>query len=152
MKEIAISEKLAPFVKAFSMDDQSAKLLIAEVSKAIAKATSSTDVFDCYKEKSLSEEELDGIIVLMRELAPQDSMETIYASQIVSSHFLGLRMLSHDFAADRLLGLKLLKFSNEAIGKLLKKRLEWGNQHINITFNHEGIAMTQILTKDSSCQ
>jgi hypothetical protein len=149
MKEIAIPAKLAPLVKAFSADDQSARLLIAEASKAIGQSAPSSDIDLFYCEKTVSEEELEGIIDMMKGIDPRDTIEMIYGAQIISSHLMGLRLLSHNFAADQTLGLKLLRFSNEAMGQLLKKRAGGVNQNINITYNNAGPAMMQtVVNKD----
>jgi hypothetical protein len=91
----------------------------------------------------------------MRDLAPQDAIETIYAAQIVSSHLLGLRFLSNDSNADRNLGMRLLRFSNEALGQLQKKRAGGvTHQHIYITNNNQGQAMMQtaVITNGVPCQ
>lgn len=63
MNEIAIPEKLVPLIKAFSLDDEAAKLLILEAGKAICKTESSS--MSLHK-PTLSEAELEGIIALMR--------------------------------------------------------------------------------------
>lgn len=155
MKEITIPKKLAPLVKAFSAEDQSARLLINEAAKAISKAEPSSSFKLSFEEETLPEEELEGVIALMRDLAPQDAIETIYAAQIVSSHIMGLRLLSHDFPADQALGLKLLRFSNEAMGQLIKKRAGGSSQHINITYNYAGsgpVLMQTIMPEEDPCQ
>jgi hypothetical protein len=131
MKEIAIPEKLVPLVRAFSADERSARLLIIEAIKVISNAKAK-EYGTRYVEPT--NEEIEGIIALMRGIAPQDTLEMIFGAQIISSHMMGLRLLSHDFAADQSLGLKLLRFSNEAMAQLQKKR-EGGRitQSIKIT-------------------
>lgn len=151
MKEITIPEKLVPLIKAFSVDDQSAKLLIIEATKLISQSKE----YNRFGEKEPSMQELEGIISLMRGIAPRDILEMIYGAQIISSHLMGLRLLSHDFPADQNLGLKLLRFSNEAMAQLQKKRLGGINQNINITYNHVGSGPALIQTaisKDELCQ
>ena len=151
MKEIAIPAKLAPLIKAFSADEESARLLIAEASKSIGQSAPSGDFDLGYSEKTVSDEELSGIIAMMKGIDPRDTIEMIYGAQIISSHLMGLRLLSHNFAADQTLGLKLLRFSNEAMGQLLKKRSGGVNQNINITYNHAGPGpslMQTVINKD----
>lgn len=153
MKEIVIPKKLAPLIKAFSVDDQSARLLIIEADKAISTSAPSQG-YELTK-KDISKEELEGIIALMKGIAPRDTLEMIYGAQIISSHLMGLRLLSHNFQVDQALGLKLLRFSNEAMGQLQKKRSGGVNQNINITYNHTDSGptlMQTILPKDSTCQ
>lgn len=88
MREIVIPEKLAPLVKAFSADDQSARLLIMEAAKAINRAQG----IHCYGCDTNSNEELE-IISLMKNMAPRDTIEMVYGAQIVISHIMGLRLL-----------------------------------------------------------
>jgi hypothetical protein len=154
MKEIAIPSKLAPLVKAFSVDDQSARLLIAEAARAIGSAEESGPLDFGLSEKTISEEELSGIISMMKGIDPRDTIEMIYGAQIISSHLMGLRLLSHRFQADQTLGLKLLRFSNEAMGQLLKKKAGGINQNINVIYNHSGPgpALMQTVLKDQPCQ
>ena len=153
MNEIAIPEKLAPLVKAFSADDQSARLLIIEAAKAISSAIPTQDYGS--SKRDISVDELEGIIALMKGIAPQDTLEIIYGAQIISSHLMGLRLLSYELSADQTLGLKLLRFSNEAMGQLQKKRSGGASQNINITYNHTGPGSSlvqNILLKDPTCQ
>lgn len=98
MKKIAIPEKLVPLVKAFSADDQSARQLIAESLRPM-------------------NDELDGIIAIMRQLTPKNTIQLIHAAQFVICHSSGLRLLNHGFPEDQKLGLKLLRFSNQAMSK-----------------------------------
>jgi hypothetical protein len=152
MKEIAIPAKLAPLVKAFSADEQAARLLIIEAARAIGQAEPSSG-FDLgmYEEKSVSEAEISGIVAMMKDIDPKDTLEMIYGAQIVSSHLMGLRLLSHRLLADQNLGLKLLRFSNEAMAQLLKKRAGGVNQNISITYNNAGpgpALMQTVVNKD----
>lgn len=70
----------------------------------------------------------------MRGIAPQNALEMIYAAQLISSHVMGLRLLSHEFQVDQTLGLKLLKFSNEAMVQLQEKRATGVSQHIYVAY------------------
>lgn len=156
MKKITIPNKLAPLVKAFSSDEQSARLLILEAARAIGQAEPSGNFgLGFYSEKPVSEEQLSGIIGMMKGIDPKDTIEMIYGAQIISSHLMGLRLLSHNLPADQTLGLKLLRFSSESMGQLLKKRAGGVNQHINITYNHAGTGptlMQTIVPKEQPCQ
>lgn len=153
LQEIVIPKKLAPLVKAFSADDQAARMLIIDAAKTISKPESGGFSID---DKEITRDELEGIIALMKGLSPKDTLETIYAAQIVTSHLMGLRLLRQDFAPDQALGLKLLRFSNEAMIQLQKKRAGGISQNINITYNHAGpgpALMQTVIPKDeTSCQ
>lgn len=149
MNQVTIPKNLMPLIKAFSADDTSAKLLIQEAAKAIRSANPKS-----YGDTpEFTKDELEGIIALMRGIAPTDSLEAIYAAQIVSSHLMGLRLLSNDFQADQVLGLKLLRFSGEAMTHLLKKR-SGGSQNITITYNNAGCgpAVMQTIIPGEQCQ
>lgn len=151
MKEITIPKKLAPLIQAFSADEQSAKILITEAAKTIY-ATQSLG----FTGHSVSSEELEGVIALMRGIDPKDTIEMIYGAQIITSHLLGIKLLSHGFPVDQTLGLKLLKFSNDAMNLLHKKRSGGTNQNITVNYNYNGqgsaFIQTVIPTKDSICQ
>ncbi len=144
MKEIKIPDKLLPLVKAFTADEQSAKLLIIEASKAICNSQKQRSYG--YDDMEISKEEIEGIISLMKGIDPRDTIEMIYGAQIVSSHLMGLRMLSHPHKQDQTLGLNLLRFSNEAMERLQKKRSGGACQNINITYNHLGSGILQTQT------
>ncbi|MCE5318405.1 MAG: hypothetical protein LLG04_13730 [Parachlamydia sp.] len=134
MNEIVIPKKLQPLVKAFSVDDKSARLLITESAKTIYGKSEGLS----FCGKDISNEEIEGVLCLMRALAPQDALEMLYCAQIVSSHLLGLRLLRTEFHGDQTLGYKLLRFSNEAIVQLHKKRTGGVAQNINVTYNYNG--------------
>ncbi|EFB40278.1 hypothetical protein [Parachlamydia acanthamoebae] len=152
MKEITIPKKLALLIQAFSADEQSAKTLITEAAKTIYTTQESYGVTSC----SISNEELEGVIALMRGINPKDTIEMIYGAQIVTSHLLGIKLLSHGFSADQALGLKLLRFCNEAMSQLQKKQSGGTTQNIMVNYNHNGhgpaLMQTVISPKDSSCQ
>jgi hypothetical protein len=153
MQEIVIPKKLMPLITAFSADDQSAKLLIVEAAKTICKAGDTRDYG--LDTQEITEDELEGIIALMKGIAPRDTLEMLYGAQIVTSHIMGLRLLRHNYPADHALGLKLLRFSNAAMISLQKKKAGGVSQNINITYNHAGTGpavMQTILPKDQTCQ
>lgn len=129
MKQITIPKKLAPFVKAFSVDEVSAKKLIIDAAKTIYSSQNNYDS----NQANLSMNELEGIIALMNGIKPKDTIEMIYGAQIIVGHLLGLKLLTHEFITDQVLGLKLLKFSNEAITLLQKKRHEGNTQKSEIS-------------------
>lgn len=150
MNEITIPKGLIRLIKAFSADDEAARILIAESAKAIAGAEPKG-----YGDSSeVTKEELDGIIALMKGINPQDTIEMIYGAQIVTSHMSGLRLLRHSHGPDKILGLKLLRFSNEAMMQLQKKRAGGISQNINISYSHNGSgpAVMQTVINEESCQ
>lgn len=152
MKEITIPKKLAPLVQAFSADEQSAKLLILEAAKSIYTNNDSFGI----SSSTISNEEIEGVIAIMKGIDPKDTIEMIYGAQIITSHLLGIKLLSNSFEGDRVLGLKLLRFSNEAMNQLQKKRSGGTTQNITVNYNYNGqgpaLMQTVIPTKDSSCQ
>lgn len=131
MNEITIPEKLAPWVKAFSADNLSTKLLIIEAARAINRAETKAYSLNDHEP---SESELEGIISLMKGIEPRDTIEMIYGAQIISCHFMGLRLLRHNFTTDQALGLKLLRFSNEAMAQLQKKRSHGISQNVEVNY------------------
>ena len=152
MKEITIPKKLAPLIQAFSADEQSARTLIIEAAKTIYTTQESYGISSC----SISNDELEGVIALMRGIDPKDTIEMIYGAQIVTSHLLGIKLLANSFPADQALGLKLLRFCNEAMSQLQKKRSGGTTQNITVNYNYNGqgpaLMQTVIPTKDASCQ
>lgn len=152
MKEITIPKKLAPLIQAFSADEQSARTLIIEAAKTIYTTQESYGINSC----SISNDELEGVIALMRGIDPKDTIEMIYGAQIVTSHLLGIKLLANSFPADQALGLKLLRFCNEAMSQLQKKRSGGTTQNITVNYNYNGqgpaLMQTVIPTKDASCQ
>jgi hypothetical protein len=115
--EIEIPEKLQPLVKAFSVESEAAaKILITEATRALCGSA------DICISSSISNEEIEGVCALMRGVKPKDTIEAIFAAQIVASHLLGLRLLSKSYGEDQALGLRLLKHCNEALAQLEKRR------------------------------
>lgn len=148
--EIVIPKKLVPLVKAFSADEKSAKILIIGAAKAINGAEDTCG----FGNNAISPEELESIVTLMQGIAPKDTIEMIYGAQIIASHIMGLRLLSHNYTADQTLGLKLLRFSNEAMIQLQKKKAGGINKNINITYNNAGSGpsfMQTVLLGDGKC-
>lgn len=152
MAEVTIPKALAPLIKAFSSDEKAAKLLIVEAAKAIYTTHESFGVSSC----SMSNEELEGVIGLMRDIAPKDTLEMIYGAQIITSHLLGVKLLAHSFPVDQALGLKLLRFCSDAMNQLQKKRLGGTAQNITVNYNYNGhghaLMQTIIPPKEPSCQ
>jgi hypothetical protein len=134
--EITAPKALSPLMQAFHVDTQeAADSLIMEAARAIFGHDESG--FDPFSRKDISSEELEGITSLMRGINPRDTLETLYAAQIVASHMLGMRKLSASYPDDQKLGLKLLRFSNEAMQQLEKKR-NGGTQNITVNYNYHG--------------
>lgn len=152
MKEVIIPKTLAPLMRAFSADENSARLLIVEAAKAIYTTHESFGISSC----SISNDELEGVVALMRGIAPKDTLEMIYGAQIITSHLLGIKLLAHSFPADQTLGLKLLRFCSDAMHQLQKKRLGGTAQNITVNYNYNGqgpaLMQTVIPHKDLSCQ
>lgn len=79
-------------------------------------------------------EELEGIRSLMKGLNPCGTLETLYAAQIVASHMLGMRKLVSNYPDDQKLALRLLRFSNEVIQQLQRKR-SGGAKNLTVNYN-----------------
>lgn len=127
---------LVPLMQAFHVDsDEAAKCLIQQAANAIYKKGQYDPV---------SREELEGITALMRGISPQDTLETLYAAQIVACHMLGMRKLTEQFPEDERLGLKLLQFSNEAMQQLDRKR-NGGTQNIIVNYTNQNAVIAQQL-------
>lgn len=136
---------IVPLMMAFHVDsEKAAKALISEAANAIY----ATD--DLMKGKHIvSKSELALIISLMKGLCPKDTLETLYAAQIVVGHMLGMRKLSESHTDDQRLGLSLLRCSNEAMQQLEKKR-GGGMQNITVNYNYagQGSALMQTVIPD----
>ena len=115
---IKAPQALVPLMQAFHVgSDKVAKSLIFEAARAIyGKETLYGGAV-----REISKSELDGVIALMKCINPMDSLETLYAAQIIVGHMLGMRNLSESHIESRKLGLNLLRFSNEAMQQLEKK-------------------------------
>ena len=108
---------LVPLIQAFHVDsDQAIKALISEAEKVIYGTNNPRMC------QTISKDELDCIMFLMKDINPKDDLETLFAAQIIVCHMLGIRKLAERYKDDQKLGLNLLKFGNEAIQNLETKR------------------------------
>lgn len=151
MNEVMIPKRLAAIVKAFSADEHTARTLIVQTANTIYLSEDSFGLSN----HAPSEHEIEGVISLMKGIAPKDTIEMIYGAQIIVSHLLGLRLLSHNFTSDQLLGLKLMRFCNESMQQLEKKRTGGTNQNITVNYNYSGqgpAVMQTIIPKEMPCQ
>jgi len=140
--QVMAPKALSPIMQAFHVDsEEAAHALILEASKAIYGSKESEYDFLGPEDRVVTETELNGISSLMKGLSPKDSLESLYAAQIVASHMLGMRKLSSSYSDDQKLGLKLLKFCNEAMQQLDKKR-NGGAQNITVNHNYNGLGNT----------
>ena len=131
---------LVPLMQAFHVDsDKIAKSLISDAVRAIYGKN------EFGNDHSISKCELDGVISLMRCISPRDSLETLFAAQIVVGHLLGMRKLPESYPDDQKLGLNLLRFSNEAMQQLEKKR-SGVTQNIVVNYSHNGQANALVQT------
>lgn len=139
MANITIPKKLEPIVQAFFAESpQAAKKLVIQAAKAIYGAEEEKNLFDVLARcRPITEEQLEDISALIQGIKPNDVLEAITAAQIVVTHMLGMRKLASGFADDQSLGLKMLQFSNEAMGKLQKNR-SGGMQNITVNYNYNG--------------
>lgn len=136
MNEITIPKKLQPLVKAFYAESEDvAKALIVQAAKAIYNTDD--DNFSIGRTREITRDELEGLCALMQSLKPQDTLEALFAAQIVVSHMLGMRKLAKDGEEEQRLGLKMIRFSNDALCRLQKKR-SGCMQHITVNYNYAG--------------
>jgi hypothetical protein len=73
----------------------------------------------------------------MQSLKPHDMLEALFSAQIIVGHMLGMSKLAKGSHKELSLGLKLLRFSNEALVQLHKKRAG-GMQNITVNYNYVG--------------
>lgn len=139
MNEIIIPDRLQPFVKAFFAESEDvAKALIIQASRAIYNVDDDEDSFSYSRGKqNITDDELQVVCGLMQSLKPQDMLEALYAAQIIVSHVLGMRKLAKSCYEEQRIGLNMLRFSNEALGHLQKKR-SGGMQNITVNYNYAG--------------
>lgn len=147
---IEAPQSLVPLMQAFHVDsDKVARSLISEAARAIYGKG------DYGRDRVFSKSELDGIVSLMKCIRPRDSLETLFAAQIIVGHMLGMRKLAEGCPDDQKLGLNLLRFSNEAMQQLEKKR-SGATQNIIVNYNHNGqgnALMQTVLAKgENRCQ
>ena len=122
---IAIPKTLAPLIEAFhASSEEVARRLVSQAISAVYGRTG---------RKQASEDEIDYVCFLMEGIQPADTLETLYGSQIIVCHMLGMKKLSEAYPLDRKLGMRLLRLENEAIQALDRKRKAGGK---NITANY----------------
>ncbi len=146
---IQAPKAIAPIMEAFHVEsDKVAKALIVEAARAIYGR-------DEYGKQSFSKAELDGVVSLIRSIKPMDSLETLFASQIVIGHLLGMKKLSESCSDDQKIGLNLLRFSSEAMQMLIKKQTgATQNIVVNYSYNGQGNALMQTVLPnvENKCQ
>lgn len=137
MSEITIPKKLEPIVRAFCADSRkAAKELIIQAAKAIYDSEDEDDFSYSFRNKpDIAPEELEGICSIIEGIKPQDTLEALFAAQIVVSHMLGLRKLSKKNKDDQRICLRMLQLSSEAISRLQKKR-GGGMKNITVNYNY----------------
>lgn len=106
---ISIPSILLPIIEAFSIE-----------SEVTAKALIRQSINMIYSQGTY--EDVETIFNLMKAISPKDTLEIIYAAQIVLGYLLGMHKFSLSYPDDQILGLKLLKFSNDAMDELAKRR------------------------------
>lgn len=131
---------LVPIMQAFLVDSPKlAKSMVFEAARAIYGKETTFG-----REIPISKSELDGIVSLIRSIKPRDSLESLFAAQIVVGHMIGMRKLSENCSDDQKIGLNLLRFSSEAMQMLIKKQTgATQNIVVNYSYNGEGNALIQ---------
>lgn len=103
-REIIAPTSIKPIMQAFHAESE-------EIACCLIKKS----VHAILGDDRLSKQELKGILSLMSGFNPSNSLEALYAAQMVACHMFGMRKMANDYTDDRRLGLKLLRFSNEAM-------------------------------------
>ena len=140
MANITIPKKLDPIVQAFFAESpQAAKKLVIQAAKAIYGSEEERDPaqFSMKRKHMITDEDLEEICAFMQGIKPNDVLEAIIAAQITVTHMLGMRKLATEHLADQQLGLKMLRFSTDAMQQLQKKR-SGGMQNITVNYNYSG--------------
>lgn len=140
MANITIPEKLLPIVQAFFVESpKAAKKLVIQAAKAIYGAEEERDPLDYSMKRQhvITSEDIEDICAFMQGIKPSDTLEAIIAAQITVTHMLGMRKLATGHIADQHLGLKMLRFSTDAMQQLHKKRYG-GMQNITVNYNYNG--------------
>lgn len=137
MKEITIPKKRQPIVQAFYAESEAiAKAYILQASRAVYCVEDESSEYSFKNKKhDLSNDELHGICALMQGLKPKDMLEVLLSAQIIVSHMLGMRKLAKGGCEEQRIGLKMLRFSNEVLCHLHKKR-SGDIQNITANYNH----------------
>jgi hypothetical protein len=119
--------------------------LIEQAAKAIYGENENNEYAFVSSPRMISEEEINAIYSLMKSIRPRDMLETLYASQIVVSHMLGMKKLAQSHLNDQILGAKLLRLSNDAIERLERKR-NGGHQNISVTYHNNAPSMQALVS------
>lgn len=138
MSNITIPKKLDSIVQAFFAESpKAAKKLVIQAAKAIYGAEEERDPcdFSMKRQHEITNEDIEDICTFMQGIKPNDMLEAIIAAQITVTHMLGMRKLSTGHIADQHLGLKMLRFSMDAMQQLQKKRCG-GMQNITVNYNY----------------
>lgn len=136
MANITIPKKLDPIVRAFFAESpRVAKNLVIQAVNAIYESEEDRDIFDMRSRRVATNEDIEDICTFMHGIKPNDALEAIIAAQITVTHILGMRKLATGHHADQHLGLKMLRFSTDAMQQLQKKRCG-GVQTITVNYNY----------------
>ena len=140
MTNITIPKKLEPIVQAFFAEShQAAKTLVIQAAKAIYGSDEEKDHYNLLTniQHRVTDEEIEAICAFMQGIKPNDVLEAIMAAQIVVANILGMRKLAQGHNDDLRIGLKMLQFSMDSIGRLQKKR-SGGMQNVTVNYNYNG--------------
>lgn len=86
---------------------------------------------------------IDSVIVLIKGVNPQDTVEMILASQFVATHFQSLIKMGSDNPSDTSHGMMLMRLSHQALETLQKYRQKGSNINVNYFVHNEGQAVIQ---------
>lgn len=140
MSNITIPKKLDPIVKAFyAKSPKAAKQLVIQAVKAIYGSEEERDPFDYSMKRQyvITNEDIEIICAFIQGFKPKDMLEALLAAQITVTHMLGMRKLATGHLADQHVGLKMFRFSTDAMQQLQKKRCG-GMQNITVNYNYSG--------------
>ncbi len=144
MANITIPKKLNPIVQAFFVESpKAAKKLIIQAAEAIYGSEEESDPleFSMKRQHVITNEDIEDICSFMQGIKPSDTLEAIIAAQITVTHMLGMRKLATGHLADQHVGMKMLRFSMDAMQQLQKKRCGV-MQNITVNYNYSGSQST----------
>ena len=143
MVNITIPKKLDPIVQAFFAESpKAAKKLVIQAVKAIYGSDEEyLFQFPMKRQHTITDEDIEDICAFMQGVKPNDMFEAIIAAQIIVTHMLGMRKLATGYIADQHLGMKMLRFSTDAMQQVQKKR-RGGMQTITVNYNYNGTQPT----------
>jgi len=94
----------------------------------------------CSMDENILNATMESVMSLIEGINPQDTVETVLASQFISTHFQG----SYHLAKNNIThGMMLMRLSHQALEMLQKYRNKGSNINVNYLVKNEGEALIQ---------